>query len=729
MKQVFQNPKTGKTTVENITPPILKSGFVLVRNHFSAISVGTERSIIELSKKSLLEKAKERPDYVRKFFMLMKTKGFKWAWQVAQSKLGTSIALGYSSAGEVINIGSGVEEFRVGDRVACGGQNYASHAEIISVPKNLCVKVPVGVSDEEASFATIGAIALQGIRQAKLTPGENVAVIGLGLLGQLAIRILRAYGHPVIGFDINEEQLRFAKKHGLDEGVVIGTRRRRGYGGQEDNFEKKVSKFTNGKGVDVVLIYAAAKTDEPLKIAVAISRKRGRIVQIGNILTNIPWRDFYPKELAYIASNSYGPGRYDLQYEEGGQDYPYAYVRWTEKRNMEEVLRLLAVGDLNLKDLINRVFPIEEAERAYQFILAPRGLIHGVLISYPQEKKIENIIKLPRQLKKYQILDKKIIKVGLIGLGSFMKSEILPHLKKCRDVKVKAIAHSRGLESKSTGEEWGAEYLTNDYRELLADKDIDLIICATRHSSHAKIAQEVLEAGKNLYIEKPLALNEEELEAVMKSAHKTKGRLFVGFNRRFSYHFREAKKEFADSATPLQILYRVNVPLEEHWSHDPKEGGRLIGEGCHFVDAIQFLAGSKAKRVFAGGVPVSGAIRHEENFSFIVECQNGSLGVIFYSGLGDFRLPKEYIEIYGSGKIMVIDNFQNGQVISGGKIKKINLRHQHKGYLEELELLLEALRDGKSFPISLEELRHSHLTTFKIAEALKSGRVVELNYE
>lgn len=716
MKQVFQNPKTGKTTIEEITPPRLKRGFVLVCNHFSAVSVGTERNIIELSKKSLLEKAKERPDYVRKFFMLMKTKGLKWAWQVAQSKLGTSIALGYSSAGEVIGVGGEIEEFRVGDRVACGGQNYASHAEIISVPKNLCVKIPHGVSEEEASFATIGAIALQGVRQAKLTPGENVAVIGLGLLGQIAVRILKAYGHPVIGFDINEAQLRFAKSHGLNESVAIG----------KDDFERKVSRFTNGKGVDAVLIYAAAKTDAPLKMAVAISRKRGRIVQVGNILTNIPWRDFYPKELSYIASNSYGPGRYDPQYEEAGNDYPYAYVRWTEKRNMEEVLRLLASGDVTSKDLINKVFPIAEAAKAYEFILKPRGLIHGILISYPSEKKIENILKLPQVPEKYQTFDKKIIKVGLIGLGSFMKSEILPHLKKCQGVKVKAIAHSHGLEAKSTGKEWGAEYLTNDYYQLLADKDIDLIICATRHSSHAKIAREVLEAGKNLYMEKPLALNEEELEGVIKAAYKSKSRLFIGFNRRFSYHFQEAKKEFADSATPLQILYRINVPLEEHWSHDPKEGGRLIGEGCHFVDALQFLTGSRAKRVSAGVVPVGGAVRHEENFSFLIEYQNGSLGTVFYSGLGDFRLPKEYIEIYGNGKIMVIDNFQNAKIVSGGKVKKFNLRHQHKGYLEELELLLAAIRDGKPFPIPLEEIYFSHLTTFRIAEVLKSGHVQQI---
>jgi predicted dehydrogenase/threonine dehydrogenase-like Zn-dependent dehydrogenase len=710
MKQVFQNPKTGETTVEEITPPRLRRGFVLVRNHFSAISVGTERHVIELSKKSLLQKAKERPDYVRKFLMLIKTKGLKWAWQVAQAKLGTSIALGYSSSGEVIGVGENVEDFRVGDRVACAGQNYASHAEIIAVPKNLCAKIPAGVSEKEAAFATIGAIALQGIRQANLTPGENVAVIGLGLLGQMAARILRAYGHPVIGFDVNEEQVKFAQNNGLTEGVVIG----------KDNIQGKVSRFTNGYGVDAVLIYAASKNDEPLKMAVAISRKGGRIVQIGNILTKIPWRDFYPKELSYIASNSYGPGRYDPQYEEAGQDYPHAYVRWTEKRNLEEVLRLLASGNLSFEDLIDKIFPIEEATKAYEFILKSQSLVRGILISYPLEKKVETVLPLS-PLATQEPLGKKVINVGLIGLGAFMKAEILPHLKKCEGVKVKAIAHSHGLEAKTIGGEWGAGYITSDYHEILADKDIDLIICATRHNSHAKIAKEVLEAGKNLYIEKPLALNEKELDEAMGVAYKSKGRLFVGFNRRFSYHFQKAKEEFANAATPLQILYRVNTPLEEHWSHDPKEGGRLIGEGCHFVDALQFFTNSKAKRVSAGMVPVGGAVRHEENFSFLIEYENGSLGVVFYSGLGDFRLPKEYIEIYGGGKVMVIDNFQRAKVFTGGKIKELNLRYQHKGYLEELELLLAALRDGRSFPILLEEIYFSHLTTFKVDEALRNG--------
>lgn len=719
MKQVFQNPKSGKTRIEEITPPILRSGGVLVRNRFSVISPGTERNIIALSKKNLIQKAKERPDYVRKFFMLIKTKGFRWAWNVAQTKLSRDIALGYSSAGDVVASGRDAEEFRAGDRVACAGQDYASHAEFVAVPKNLCVKIPHGVRYEDAAFATIGAIALQGIRRAELTPGESVAVVGLGLLGQLAVRILRAYGHPVIGFDINPEQVSFVKKNKDVAAGVIG----------KDNSESEsmVQKFTNGYGADAVLIYASAKTDAPLKFAVSISRKQGRIVQIGNILTNIPWRDFYPKELKYISSNSYGPGRYDEEYEAGGHDYPYGYVRWTERRNIEEFLRLLSEKRVSVSDLVTETFPIEKAEAAYDLVMRPHGLVHGVLISYPDGGEPKNTISFINP-KTAAASGKQTgeIGIGLIGLGSFMKSEILPHLKKVCGVSVRGIAHSRGLEAKETAAEWKAEYITSDYQNLFSDKNIDVIICATRHSSHARIAKEALLAGKHVYVEKPIALNEEELREVIEAAEKSGKMLFTGFNRRFSRHFIEAKKEFQNSQTPLQILYRVNYPLTNHWLLNPKEGGVVVGEACHFADAFQFLSGSRPARVSGNAVPVGGAVPHEQNFTFTIEHENGSLGTLVYSGLGNFRLPKEYIEIYGGGTVMVIDNFQRANILSSNGTRRINLSRQHKGYLEELVALRDAIRSGGQPPIPLEELYLSHRAIFKVAEAIKTGRVVEL---
>ncbi|KKT90852.1 MAG: Oxidoreductase [Candidatus Jorgensenbacteria bacterium GW2011_GWA2_45_13] len=672
MKQVFQNPKSGETRLEEITPPMAPSKGVLVQNRFSVISAGTERGIIELSKKSLFEKAKERPDYVRKFFMLIKTKGFKWAWGVAQAKLGKDIALGYSSAGIVIGAGREVEEFRAGDRVACAGQDYASHAEVIAVPKNLCVKIPENVSEKEAAFATIAAIAMQGIRQANLTPGEKVGVVGLGLLGQLSTRMLRAYGHPVIGFDVNSEQVKFALENGMDEGVALGM----------GDPELSVKKFTDGRGVDATL--------------------------------------------SYISSRSYGPGRYDPSFEEGGNDYPLGHVRWTERRNMEEFLRLLSDGSVDIKNLITKTFSIDEAKEAYDLVFRPEGLVHGIVLEYPEEKKHAHRIEFEKSVA--EPAKQKEVGVGLIGLGSFMKSEILPHLKKTEGARVIGVAHTHGLDAKATAEEWGAEYVTNDYHDILNDKNIDLVICATRHSNHAKIAVEALRAGKNLHMEKPLALNEEELIAVMEEAKHSKGRLFVGFNRRFSEHFVRVKELFADSQTPLQMLYRINYALEEHWSHDQKEGGRLIGEACHFVDALAYLSGSKPVRVTAASVPVGGAVPHEENFAFTVEFENGSIGTVVYGGLGNFRLPKEYIEIYGNGNIFVIDNFKEGKFITPTKITKYNLRHQHKGYLEELQVQIDAIRGGLPSPMSLEEIYASHLGIIKVAEAIKTGGAAEVQY-
>lgn len=720
MLQVFQNPKTGKTAVEDITPPLLKSGGVLVRNRFSVISAGTERGIIEISKKGLFQKAKERPDYVQKFSMLLKTKGFSAAWRVAQSKLATDIALGYSSVGEVIAVGDKVEEFRVGDRVAAAGQDYASHAEIIYVPKNLCVRIPKNVSEEEAAFVTLGAIAMQGIRQANLLPGEKVAVVGLGLLGQIASRLLRGYGHPVIGFDVNSAQIEFAKKNGLDEGAPLG----------KENYKTKVEKFTNGQGVDAVLIYASAKTDDPLKIAAEISRERGRIVQVGNILTNIPWRDFYKKELSYHSSRSYGPGRYDKNYEEKGEDYPFGYVRWTEKRNMEEFLRLLSQRKIDIKNLITRTFDITEAEKAYDLVFNPKGLIHGIVLRYPQKGEISPMLRLEKN-KEVSYAPQSVLNVGLIGLGAFMNSTILPHLKELKGVKIKAISHAHGLPAKKIGMSWGADYVTSDYKKIIEDKNVDLVICATRHSSHAKIAKEALLANKNIYIEKPLALNEKELKEVIDVAKKSKGRLFVGFNRRFSLHFIKAREEFKNSPTPLQILYRINVgPLEkDHWSYELGEGGRIIGEGCHFVDALEFLTGSRIKKLWVSVVPQGGAVSHEESFILNTEHENGSTGAVFYSALGNFRLPKEYIEIYGNEKITVIDNFKKGKVIYPNRTQKLNLWYQDKGYGRELEALIGAIRGGKPSPISLEEIFTSHLATFKALESLKTGQAVELNYE
>lgn len=721
MKQVFQNPKSGKTKVEEITPPALKSGGILARTKFSLISPGTERNIISISKSSILQKARERPDYVAKFLILVKTKGIKAAWQTAKSKLETDIALGYSLSGVVEAVSPGVSEFRAGDRVACAGQNYASHAEVVFVPKNLTVKIPSKVSDEEAAFTTVGAIVLQGIRRAELSPGESVAVIGLGLLGQIAVKILKAYGHPVIALDVDKKKVVQSLKNGADKAVIPG-----------ENHAGVVGGLTQGRGADAVLIYASSRDDAPLKVAVEIAREKGRIVQIGNVLTNIPWRDFYKKELDYRASCSYGPGRYDPSYEEGGNDYPAGLVRWTEKRNMEEFLRLLGEKLISLQDLITKIYPIEEAEDAYKTILSPspESSVFGILLKYNTGKEQKNYLNLTPAMS--ALTPQEEVTAGIIGLGSFAASTILPHLKELNKgksrVKILALASATGKKAKETAGEWGAEYITNDWQKIINDKRIDLVICATRHGSHGKIAEEALKADKNLYIEKPLALNEADLKRVIKAAEASKGRLLVGFNRRFSVHFKKAKELFAERNTSLVALYRVNMPSLErdHWSYKAEEGGRLLGEACHFTDALNFLIGSKPSRVKTSGIPLGGAIANEENFTIAVEYEDGSLGTILYTALGNFKLPKEYIEIYADGKIMIIDNFKNGKIITPEKTEKISLWHQNKGYTEELEEFVTTIKEGMPSPMSLEDIWYAHLAIFKAGEALRTGETVKI---
>lgn len=712
MKQVFQNPKSGKTKIKNVIPPSLKRGGVLVKTEFSLISPGTERNIVSVSKKNLLEKARERPDYVQKFFTLWKTKGLKAALEVAKSKLDTDIALGYSASGTVLEVAGDMEGFQPGDRVACAGQDYASHAEFIFVPKNLCVKIPEKVSSDSAAFATIGAIVLQGIRQAELSEGETVGVIGLGFLGQIAARVLKSYGYNVIGFDVAKNKIDKALQSGLNHAILL----------DGSNYEEKIKGITSGLGVDAVLIYASAKTDDPLKVAVNICRDRGRIVQIGNVISNIPWREFYKKELSYKASRSYGPGRYDQNYEEKGNDYPLGYVRWTEKRNMEEFLRLLNSGMLQIQDLISGVYGIDEGERAYKEILNPKNKsVFGILLKYNPDpvydKKI--IVSAAKDLNRTASVN-----IGLVGLGSFALSTILPHLRELKDqsVRLYAIATPTSKKVEQVVKAWDVEYVTNDYQELLKDEKINLIICATRHSSHAKIVEDALKYHKNVYVEKPLALTEDDLAKVLSAAENSRGRLFVGFNRRFSKHIIAAKKAFANSQ-PKMILYRINSPKLEsdHWSYRPEEGGRLLGECCHFVDLLNFLTESKPTKISANIIPIQGAVEHEENIIISIEYADGSTGAIFYSALGNFKLPKEYLEIYGSGKIMVIKNFKNAEIISAGKTEKINLWHQNKGYTEELKAIIEAIKNGKPSPMTLEEIKDSHLAVFQALESFKSG--------
>ena len=717
MKQVLQNFKTGKLELAEIPIPTVKSGFILVKNYYSLISPGTERAVIELAKKNLIEKAKSRPDQVKQVINKIKTDGIITTFQRVMKKLDEPLALGYSSAGEVIEIGENVEGFEIGDQVACAGGGYACHAEVIAVPKNLCVKIPKNVSHKEASFTTLGAIAMQGIRRANLTPGEKVAVIGLGLVGQLTCQILKAYKFPVLGFDINPNQV---KRAIIERDIDAGD--------TPDKAENLVKSFTEGMGVDAVIITAATKNNEPIELAGKILRNRGRISAVGDIKMDIPRRIYYKKELDLKISRSYGPGRYDKNYEEKGQDYPFEYVRWTEKRNMEEFLRLVNEKLIQPKKLITHIFRIEQAKEAYELILnnLRKEEIISVLFLYNPEKKQKNTIFF-KEKEAYK--PKNQVNIGIIGIGNFAQNIALPILKKIKGAYLYAAADTKGISAQKVIKQFKGNYATTDWRKITEDKNIDLVIITTRHNLHAPITIEALKNNKNVHVEKPLCLNREELKNIIETTQKSEGRLMVGFNRRFAPLTLKVKEVFKNVA-PLTILCRINAGFipRDSWVHDSIEGGgRIIGEACHFIDLCQFLANSCPERVYASLIPTEKNIQTEDNIAITIDFKNGSRGVILYTSGGPKSLPKEYIEIIGGNKTMIIDNFKSGIIYSSKGKKRTREFNQDKGHLNEFKSLIKTIQQGKLSPIPLKEIVLSMQTTFNTIKSAKEKSVIDIS--
>jgi len=718
MKQVFLSLKNGKLEVAEIPTPSLRSGGILIKNYFSLISAGTEKSIIRLAQKNLIEKGRSRPDLIRQVMNKIKTEGLISTLKTVKQKLEEYLPLGYSCAGEVIAVGEGVEEFKIGDRVAGAGGGYASHGEVVFVPKNLCTKIPDNVSYQEACFATVAAIALEGIRILNLTAGERVGVIGLGLIGQLTVQILRAYGHPVIGFDLDPRQVKKSLELGLNKGVIIG---------QDDPLEESRI-FTDNLGLDAIIITAATQSNQPIELAGELARKRGRISVVGDISINVPRKIYYEKELRLTVSCSYGPGRYDRNYEEKGIDYPFAYVRWTEKRNMQEFLRLLAEKKINVESLITHTFEINQALDAYNLILdnPDHKEIVGVLLKYLAETKIAPTV-VYREISEGP-RPKDHLNIGLIGVGNFAKTIVLPCLKRIKNVSLVAAADTDGHESASVIKKFNGRYATTDYHRIINDPDIDLVIVATRHNLHAQIAIEALRNNKNVHIEKPLCLSEEELKEIIEKAQGSRGRLMVGFNRRFAPHAIIAKKNFKQSK-PLMICARMNAGFlpKEHWTHDPIEGGgRIVGEACHFIDLINFLAGARPVQVFATAVPLGGKIQTKDNVFVTIDFENGSRGCVLYTSLGNKNAPKEYIEIFGGDKVMTIDNFKSALLYTSSGRRKYKLFGQDKGHFNEFKTFIETIRQGLPAPIPLDELINSSLITLKAIESLRSGQPIRL---
>ena len=716
MKQVLQNNRTGKLGVVDVPLPAIQRGRVLVRTAVSLISAGRERMVVEMGQKSLVGKARERPDLVKQVIQKAKNEGLVNTINAVRAKLDATRALGYSAAGIVIGVGDDVQEFRAGDRIACAGAGYASHAEVLSVPKNLCVHLPECVAFEEGAFGTLGAIALQGVRLAEPTLGESVVVIGLGLLGQITVQLLKANGCCVFGIDLDSARTKLACEVGADSSAESGP-----------DTGQRVLEWSRGRGADAVLITAATSSNEPLQLAGQISRMKGRVVAVGLVGLDVPRQTFYERELALKISMSYGPGRYDPEYEERGHDYPFGYVRWTEKRNIEAFLDLIAQRRLNVKPLITHRFPIEEGERAYQLIAGEAQEPYlGVLLCYDTERELKSTVKIREGAKARRSVEQSV-RLGVIGAGNYVPGMLLPHFQ-AAGTDFRSIATASGISARDVGKKYGFARAVSEADEILDDQEVNLILIGTRHNLHAKLVRSALERNRHVFVEKPLALNDAELDSVVRAAATSAGQLFVGFNRRFSPLARRAKEFLADRRVPLSILYRVNAgPIpREHWIQDPQEGGgRIVGEVCHFIDLMQFWIGAPPVSVFAEAVAGrSHQIVDEDSVFITLRFADGSNGCIAYLAQGDKTLPKERVEIFGAGKSMVIDDFRRASLYCNSREEQVKLRNQDKGQAEEVRAVCAAVLKGGPAPISLNELAATTRTTFRILDSLKSSQPV-----
>jgi len=717
MKQVLQNRKTGRPFVGEVPVPALQKGRVLVRTVASLISAGTERAAVELVSKGLVQEARQRPDLVKAVVTKVKNEGLLNTFASVRDKMAASQALGYSAAGIVSAIAEDVTEFQIGDRVACAGVGFASHAEVLSVPKNLCVHLPESVSFESGAYGTLGAIALQGVRLAELTLGESVVVIGLGLVGQLTVQLLKANGCRVFGLDLDQTRVSLALELGADKALV-----------SNEEAAKEIDTWTGGHGADAVLITAATDSNQPIELAARVSRLKGRVIVVGMTGMNIPRQPFFSRELKLIISMSYGPGRYDPEYEERGHDYPLPYVRWTEKRNIESFLQLAGDKRVNVERLTTHRFPITEAEQAYRLISGDvQEPYLGVVLNYDPEAEIVRKVSLgtaPPARK-----SEKSIVLGVIGAGGYVPAMLLPHFK-TEGVEFRSIATASGISAHDVGKRFGFAYAVSSADEVLDDTNVNLVVVGTRHDTHAELARKALERNKHVFVEKPLALNDDELESVLKAAQNSTGKLMVGFNRRFSPLAQRGKDFFAERETPLSILYRVNagrVP-KEHWIQNAEEGGgRIIGEVCHFIDLMQFLTGTRPVSVFAESMGArSSKIVDADSVFITLRFADGSNGVVAYLSEGDKALAKERVEIFGAGRVFVLDDFRRATLYKDGREEQVTLKAQDKGQQSQVRAVCACVLRGGDVPIALEELAATSRATFRVLDSLRERHPFEI---
>ena len=711
MKQLIQSFKTGELGLFDVPAPVCQDNGVLVQTTVSLVSAGTEKMLVDFAKKSMLSKAKDRPDLVKQVVDKMKKEGVKNTLEKVFTKLDTPIPLGYSLAGRVIEVGKNISGVNIGDRVACGGAGYANHSEINYIPKNLMVKIPDGVDDIDASFVTVGAIALQGVRQTDPKLGERVAVMGLGLLGQLAVQLLKANGCKVIGSDVDPDKIALAKKLGADEAC------------HASELIKKADEFTNGYGVDAVIIAASTMSNQPVIDAAEISRMRGRVVFLGMVGMDIPRNDYYKKELDLRLSMAYGPGRYDPNYEEKGIDYPYDLVRWTEQRNFEAFLGLIDEGKISPKELLTHTFDFNDAMKAYDLL---EGKIQekylGIILKYNNEIDLAEHKVVKRTDK---VISSNKVNLGLIGAGNFTKSVILPSIQKVGGYELVAVCTATGVSAEGTGKKYNFKYITTDTNEIFKNSEINSVAITTQHNNHASLVLKAIENKKHCFVEKPLCIYEEELEAI-NEAYNGNSIIQVGFNRRFSPMIKKMKEQLSGQ---IAVNYRVNAGVipKDIWIQDREiGGGRIIGEVCHFIDTCSYLIDSDVESVYASIIKKSNqSIPDEDNVNIILNYSNGSTATIAYYAYGDSAMPKEYIEVFGNGISMEMHDFRELIVYKNGKKDREKSANQDKGFINEFKAFKEAIKTGNP-TISFDSIYNTTKTTFKILDSISSGKVVDV---
>jgi len=719
MKQVVQNYQTGELRLEEVPVPICRPGGVVVRAAYSVVSSGTERMKVEQARMNKVQMARARPDKVKQVIQSIRQVGLAQTYEKVRERLGALVPLGYSLAGTVAEVGAAVDECSVGDRVACAGEGIACHAELVFVPRNLCVRVPHEVTLHDAAFATVGAIAINGVRQAGVTLGDNVLVIGLGLVGLLAVQILKAAGCRVMGIDLDASKVALAQRCGADES----------WQRNQAGLDEIIFEATGGAGVDVAYIAASTSSTDPMELAGKVTRDRGRVVIVGQVSVQADWQTYYAKELSVVMSRSYGPGRYDRAYEQQGIEYPIGYVRWTERRNLQEFVRLLAAGSVKPGLLQPQVFTFADAPHAYQALHdSPGEHGAGIIFEYDQHAAVERRV----TVKGTEAFPdgraaSQVASIGMIGAGNFATGTLIPALKALGMARLRAICSAGGLAAKSAALRHGFEYCASDYQELLADDTINAVVIATRHDTHARMTVEALRAGKHVFVEKPLALSVAELQDVI-AAERESGRIVQpGFNRRFSSLSAAVRAFFAARSGPIEVICRVNAGKLDSgsWYHDPAEGGwRIVSEGCHFIDLIQYICGCEAETAFAQIVGGDEPGQQNDNCAVTLRMADGSLGILTYIANGDASYEKERIEAFGQGRAAVIENWRAARLQEDGRVQKVKPGRADKGHGGELAAFVTAVCSGAPSPLPFADAIACTRATFAVQASVASGQRV-----